>query len=218
MYGAHFLKVASLLVEPVWRFGHGWKVRAALCELIQIFLNYSLSLLYRAERRWSRLTNALAGLFCASLNFVDWTRTIRPQLTFQPATAHDSATLQRLHLLHGSLPREPVCTENLTPFLKLLPCKGKAGIATLLDGHRLFDAQWQAMALDMAPVYEDGQLYLEMIQRIDMVIDVERSTRRNSMIDLSLSRANTKCSRVSYPTRALRRSSYLRYQPIVVIV
>ncbi|KAF8473825.1 GPI transamidase component Gpi16 [Kalaharituber pfeilii] len=132
-----------------------------------------------AFARWTTLTNALSGLFCASLNFIDATRTIQPVLSFPPAGDHLDATLSRLHLLHGSLPREPVCTENLTPFLKLLPCKAKVGISTLLDGHRLFDANWQSMSIDVRPVCDsDGDCKLEMEQTVDMVLDIERSLRR----------------------------------------
>src|SRR5271169_3919810 len=138
----------------------------------------------RAYSRWVTLTNALAGLFCASLNFVDSTRTISPALSFRPSGHHPSSIMKNLHLFHGALPREPVCTENLTPFLKLLPCKGRAGISSLLDGHRLFDSQWQAMALDVRPVCEGDECYVEMIQNVDMVIDVERSIRRNCVPQL----------------------------------
>ena len=67
--------------------------------------------------------------------------------TFEPEGVHHASMLPNLQLLHGSLPHEVVCTENLTPFLKLLPCKGKAGISSLLDGHKLFDASWQVMAI-----------------------------------------------------------------------
>lgn len=35
--------------------------------------------------------------------------------------------------LVGSLPREAVCTENLTPLMRLLPCRQRAGLATLLN-------------------------------------------------------------------------------------
>ena len=134
----------------------------------------------RAYSRWITLTNALAGLFCASLNFVDSTRTISPTLSFRPGGHHPPGVVDNLHLFHGALPREPVCTENLTPFLKLLPCKGRAGISSLLDGHRLFDSQWQAMALDVRPVCDDqGECFVEMVQNVDMAVDVERSIRRN---------------------------------------
>lgn len=83
-----------------------------------------------------------------------------------------------LYLLHGTLPREVVCTENLTPFLKLLPCKGRAGIASLLDGHKLFDASWQSMAIDVRRVCPPAQpCSIGMEQSIDMVLDTERSKR-----------------------------------------
>ncbi|KAI0133862.1 GPI transamidase component PIG-T [Xylariales sp. AK1849] len=131
-----------------------------------------------ADQKWLILTNALSGLFCASLNFIDSTRTIRPVMSFHPEGDHPNTTMANMHLLHGVLPREVVCTENLTPFLKLLPCKGKAGISSLLDGHKLFDASWQSMAIDVRPVCPaGGECVLEIEQTIDMVLDIERSKR-----------------------------------------
>lgn len=127
---------------------------------------------------WTTLTQSLSGLFCASLNFVDSTRTTRPVKSFSPE-GHHKGPEGRLRLLHGVLPGEVVCTENLTPFLKLLPCKGKAGIASLLDGHKVFDASWQSMSIDTRPVcpvsLED--CHVEMSQTIDMVLDIERAKR-----------------------------------------
>ncbi|KAB5518866.1 GPI transamidase component PIG-T [Coniochaeta sp. 2T2.1] len=131
-----------------------------------------------ADHKWLTLTNALSGLFCASLNFIDGTRTTRPVMSFRPEGNHPGSNSTNMHLLYGVLPREVVCTENLTPFLKLLPCKGKAGIASLLDGHKLFDASWQSMAIDVRPVCLPGQeCILEIEQTIDMVLDIDRSTR-----------------------------------------
>ncbi|KAL6863694.1 GPI transamidase component PIG-T [Trichoderma novae-zelandiae] len=131
-----------------------------------------------ADKKWLTLTNALSGLFCASLNFIDGTRTIRPVLSFQPEGDHPNSTLQSTRLLHGVLPHEVVCTENLTPFLKMLPCKGKAGIASLLDGHKLFDASFQSMAIDVRPICpSEGECVLQLEQTVDMVLDVDRSKR-----------------------------------------
>lgn len=135
-----------------------------------------------ADGKWLTLTNALSGLFCASLNFIDGTRTIRPAMSFQPEGDHPNTTLANTRLLHGVLPHEVVCTENLTPFLKLLPCKGKAGIASLLDGHKLFDASYQSMAIDVRPVCPAGEeCVLEVESTIDMVLDVNRSKRPRGM-------------------------------------
>lgn len=131
-----------------------------------------------AEERWNGLVNSLSGLFCASLNFIDQTKTITPMLSFAPeGTWKDERTRGRLHLMHGMLPHEVVCTENLTPFLKLLPCKGKAGISSLLDGHKVFDASWQTMAIDVRPVCKRDDCELEIEQTVDMVLDIERSMR-----------------------------------------
>ncbi|KAF1807977.1 GPI transamidase-like protein component Gpi16 [Eremomyces bilateralis CBS 781.70] len=132
-----------------------------------------------AETRWLGLTNALSGLFCASLNFIDSTKTIRPIMTFEPEGIFPNSSLSNLHLLHGTLPHEVVCTENLTPFLKLLPCKGKAGISSLFDGHKLFDATWQTMAIDVRPICDEGgkNCVLQVEQTVDMVLDIARSLR-----------------------------------------
>ena len=100
-------------------------------------------------------------------------------MTFEPQGDHTGSALERLHLLHGTLPREVVCTENLTPFLKLLPCKGKAGIASLLDGHKLFDATWQTMSIDVRPrcLADRPECIMEVDQTVDMILDIERSKR-----------------------------------------
>ncbi|KAI1656433.1 Gpi16 subunit, GPI transamidase component [Daldinia decipiens] len=149
-----------------------------------------------ASHKWLSLTNALSGLFCASLNFIDETRTTRPVMSFQPEGDHSNTTLANMQLLHGVLPREVVCTENLTPFLKLLPCKGKAGISSLLDGHKLFDASWQSMAIDIRPLCPDGQeCVLQIEQTIDMVLDIERSKRpRDNPIPRPLPGHELKCN------------------------
>jgi phosphatidylinositol glycan class T len=99
-------------------------------------------------------------------------------VTFEPRGNHSIAK-ESLHLLHGTLPGEVVCTENLTPFIKLLPCKGKAGISSLFDGHKLFDASWQSMSLDVHPVCPGSvsECQIEIEQTVDMVLDIERSKR-----------------------------------------
>lgn len=97
-------------------------------------------------------------------------------VTFDPVGDHPN-TGGRLHLLHGTLPGEVVCTENLTPLVKLLPCKGKTGISSLFDGHKLFDATWQTMSIDVQPLCPGSECVIEMDETIDMVLDIDRSKR-----------------------------------------
>lgn len=122
---------------------------------------------------WTRLVNSLSGMFCASLNFIDSTRSIRPQFALQD----DSSAGQ---LFYGSLPQETVCTENLTPFLKLLPCKGRAGISSLLTGHKLFDTDWSVLSVDV-DFSPDNQINVAL--GVDVVFDLQRalSTARDPL-------------------------------------
>lgn len=114
---------------------------------------------------------------------MDSTRTTRPVVSFEPFGDHSKA--DQLHLLHGTLPGEVVCTENLTPFLKLLPCKGKAGISSLFDGHKLFDAAWQSMSVDIQPVCApEGECVVQIEQTVDMVLDIDRSKRSRCTFQL----------------------------------
>lgn len=78
------------------------------------------------DKSWKMLTSALSGLFCASLNFVEKLNSLSPNLSFPPTGAVPSSLAKNSSLLrYSTLPREVVCTENLTPWKKLLPCDSK---------------------------------------------------------------------------------------------
>jgi len=111
----------------------------------------------RTDTNWKGLTNTLSGLFCASLNFIDKTISIEPKMSFRGEglyNAHSNTTDVPRKLRYGSLPHENVCTENLTPWIKLLPCKSKSGFASLLKSHKLFDSRFYSMAVHVRPVCE----------------------------------------------------------------
>lgn len=52
-------------------------------------------------------------------------------------------------LLHAHLATENLCTENLTPFLKLLPTKGLSGLSALMRPHALLSHAWHTMGVDV---------------------------------------------------------------------
>ncbi|XP_072013804.1 GPI transamidase component PIG-T-like [Amphiura filiformis] len=126
---------------------------------------------------WAGLVNALSGLFCASLNFVDATNTITPKLSFRPAgTAKDSYTRSSgKYLRYATLPREIVCTENLTPWKKLLPCDSKAGLSTLFHAGHLYNANYHSLSVDLRPVCSDypscTSPALELTQSLGVVFE-----------------------------------------------
>ena len=82
------------------------------------------------DTAWTDLTHVLSGMFCASINFMDLKSTVTPTLSFRPAGATTAEYARRYakHTRYASLPRETVCTENLTPWKKLLPCGSKVAM------------------------------------------------------------------------------------------
>jgi len=82
---------------------------------------------FSVNETWTDLINVLSGMFCASLNYMDAKNTVCPKLSFRPRGATSGwFSKTSTHLLrYAALPRENVCTENLTPWKKLLPCGSK---------------------------------------------------------------------------------------------
>jgi len=77
--------------------------------------------------RWTAVTQALGGLFCAGLG-PDDEGSIKTFGHVYPAHGSEQGLTHRLL----STPYLPLCTENLTPFLSLLPSKGQSGLSLLL--------------------------------------------------------------------------------------
>jgi hypothetical protein len=127
------------------------------------------------DYRWKGARNALAGLFCASLNSLDDQRTTSPACAFSPEGFLPNWTYGH-QLRHAYLPSERVCTENLTPFLKLLPCKSLSGIAKLLNPHRLFDATWHGLGVHVQWHPKEG---VEVRLTFQIVSDPVRSSFRH---------------------------------------
>ncbi|NXJ85085.1 PIGT transamidase, partial [Trogon melanurus] len=124
------------------------------------------------DKAWKELSNILSGIFCASLNFIDSTNTVTPTASFKPLGLANGTDH---HLLrYAVLPREVVCTENLTPWKKLLPCGSKAGLAVLLKAERLFHSSYHSQAVHIRPICRDASCLAvswELRQTLTVVFD-----------------------------------------------
>ncbi|XP_008273954.1 GPI transamidase component PIG-T [Stegastes partitus] len=128
------------------------------------------------DATWKELTNVLSGIFCASLNFIDSTNTVQPSASFKPLGT-GNVTDHRF-LRYATLPREIVCTENLTPWKKLLPCGSKTGLAVLLKSEKLFHSSFHSQAVHIRPVCQDWQCKTtswELRQTLNVVFDLHNS-------------------------------------------
>lgn len=102
----------------------------------------------QVDASWKNLTHALSGLFCASINFLESSASYASP-TWGFGTNSDK-------LRYGSLPREAVCTENLTPWLKLLPCRDKDGISALMNRPSVYRGFYHSQRLRLSMV-ESGE-------------------------------------------------------------
>lgn len=177
------------------RFGHGWYDAELNGKLIKdgkvsggtgVELWATIESLEKsnAYEEWIKLVNSLSGMFCASLNFIDESSTTYPINMFN----NDPENLEKVNLqgnlfnFRSALPREPICTENLTPFLILLPTKGRAGISTLLAGNKMFNAEWSSMAVDVTTeCSSENDCKLVMKQEINLILNVPKILERNVM-------------------------------------
>lgn len=179
------------------RFGHGWYDSELNGKLVnngflsggtgvEIWATIESTDEQGAFDEWIQLANSLSGMFCASFNFIDSSITTVPEKLFGGDINLDSQVDLKANLYHfrSALPREPICTENLTPFLKLLPTKGKQGISTLLSGNKMFNAEWTSMSIDVLTDCEtgDSENCKQIIkQSINMILNVPKILEKNEM-------------------------------------
>ncbi|GAX78276.1 hypothetical protein CEUSTIGMA_g5718.t1 [Chlamydomonas eustigma] len=146
---------------------------------------------------WSNLTQSLSGLFCASLSKMASTEAAvqaapsspsrgaglgnnctqcdnMSNLSSQTTGSYGSSkTHNELPALHAWLPKEPVCAENLTPWLKLLPCRDQAGLAQLLrDRGTLYTAGYHSMGVKILSHFSPNgeRVLLQIVQTLTAVI------------------------------------------------
>ncbi|XP_023323309.1 GPI transamidase component PIG-T-like [Eurytemora carolleeae] len=143
------------------------------------------------DEAWSGLTSSLAGLLCASLNKLDQREAIQPEYTFSnEGISGDGLSSNSSYLRYGLLPRENMCTENLTPWKKLLPCKTRRGLATLINsGHMQKYSSYQSIGLSIRPVCIDPACStpsIELKQTMSVVFDPVIMNRKADNVNWSL--------------------------------
>jgi len=96
-----------------------------------------------ADEAWKFLISALSGSLCASFEGMDPDHDSSAWVV--PAEVPWTEAGQQLRF--ATLPYEPVCTENLTPWLKLLPCGHHRGLAALLAPIAVAESPFVSLAL-----------------------------------------------------------------------
>lgn len=125
------------------------------------------------DERWRGLTAELGGIFSASLGQMDAT-VVTGLLDGSARENLGAYAYERSNetlFLHASLAREELCTENLTPWLKMLPCRSAAGLGRLIDPIKVLSGEYLALTLFAGkdPSTREWTLHqhLELVQHVD---------------------------------------------------
>ena len=115
----------------------------------------------QVARHWQRLVHGVGAVVGASLGLLG---TPERALGLAPLRASHSVSGQEgrearlcthgqdAAWLQGTLPSEPVCTENLSAFMRMLPCGTASGLASLLRSPQMLaGAPYLSMRLRLAP-------------------------------------------------------------------
>lgn len=117
-------------------------VPASGVELLAYLQSYADETEQDELERWNEFKGALSGVFCTGL--LD-ARHSSPHNGFGANADIDPDAHRLYRVLTPRL--SAACTESLTPFLALLPCRSRAGIASLLNPYQLFDGDWTLLAI-----------------------------------------------------------------------
>ncbi|XP_059619020.1 GPI transamidase component PIG-T [Phlebotomus argentipes] len=126
----------------------------------------------RIDEQWRNLVATLSGLLCASLGFIDDTNTVQPHFTIRPQF-YSSLPVNSSFVRYSTLPHEVVCTENLTPWKKLLPCGHKEGFLSLLNSHHIHVTNYHSLGIHVRQLSSarSPRKTLEIKQTVNLVYD-----------------------------------------------
>ena len=163
------------LARGLWNYQRwGYPVRDAMPGA-ELWLWFQKSIA-NPTRAWNTVSSILSGQFCASLNFVDIAVAVQPIMSFRPEGLVDKKSFSNYSVFYAAVPHETVCTENLTPFKKLLPCFARSGLASLLSAIHLFNSNYFSMAIDVRSVCRTASMpcneaSIELIQSVSVVLN-----------------------------------------------
>jgi len=116
---------------------------------------------------WKFLISALSGSLCASFEGMDPDRQ-----AFSGGRPLNIPWAQPGNQLRfATLPYEAVCTENLTPWLKLLPCGKRLGLASLFAPLDIADSPLASLSLKAGSHHSPSRV--ELIASLDVVLPVK---------------------------------------------
>ncbi|KAJ1352107.1 hypothetical protein KIN20_008300 [Parelaphostrongylus tenuis] len=102
-------------------------------------------------------------------------QTSSPKLAFRRSGSTPAESM--LHLRYSAVGKEAICTENMTPWKKLLPCK-QHGLVTLLNPVKLFESVYHSVGFQLKPICENLKCHWLLELVVNTVFDIPLKTRK----------------------------------------
>ncbi|CAF1905194.1 unnamed protein product [Rotaria magnacalcarata] len=175
------------LTQGLWRYDHWGIPIVGAPPGAEIWAWFKPNEQQDVTSRWKSFVHELGGLLCASLNFLDSNvSTSSPNYSFRPQSIlpiSQTSYQDNSFLRYAVLPREIVCTENLTPWKKLLPCvaggSNHKGLAGLLDNApKLYNSVYHSLRMDLRQICTNTECtstQLELSMALAIVVDTTSS-------------------------------------------
>lgn len=103
-----------------------------------------------------------------------YSNAIKPTIPSFPSFSHEQTSV-----LAGIIPSEPVCIENLQPFLDLLPCSNRAGLAEMFKQEAIYQSDFHSIEVEFSTKSSDFGI-IELGLRMITVYDLNRWDRNNA--------------------------------------
>lgn len=115
----------------------------------------------------------ISGYFCASLSSLKYSKAIKPTISSFLAKEDES-----YFTLIGLIPNEPLCIENLDPWLNLLPCGKRAGLAEMFKPEAIYQSDFHS--IDIEFVADKDSQFIEMTLKMVTVYDLNQWDRNKN--------------------------------------
>ena len=103
------------------------------------------------ENDWVPLIRSLAGMTCASLDVLE-KKSLSGRLT--------------KNIIFAAMPSETLCTENISTWLKLLPCRSKSGLGSLISAKKFLLSEYYSLSWSI----NQNKFGFEFIQSLTVVL------------------------------------------------
>ena len=144
------------MLFSVDHWGYPFESAPSGLELWSVFEDKSVRSEYGSDSAWTRIVRHFSGSFCASLEQLGGSHAAAPSLAFGLSPNVTEGEGKGLALRYGQLPMEVSCTENLTPWFKLLPTRSRAGLAKFIVPSRVYSAMHHTMRTHFRRVCYDA--------------------------------------------------------------